>query len=145
MKKLTQKRLKELLHYDPETGIFIRLKNAGSRSSRGDIAGGPGGCGYRTIGIDGKRYLASRLAWLYQEGYFPENQVDHKNRIRHDDRWENLRHVTQVCNSRNSKTRTTNTSGITGVSWDQRYQKWAAYIMILGKKYHLGYFVKWNL
>lgn len=54
MKKLTQKRLKELLYYNPGTGIFIRLINAGSRSRKGDIAGGPDGDGYRIIYIDGK-------------------------------------------------------------------------------------------
>ena len=142
--KLTQERLKELLHYDPETGIFTRLKTVSNASGakKGNIAG----CinttdGYRYILIDGKRYNASRLAWFYMEGYLPEKDIDHGNRIRHDDRWKNLRHISHQCNMRNCKKRYTNTSGITGVYWAKKRQKWQAQIGISGKIIYLGIFI----
>lgn len=87
---LTQKRLKELLKYNPDSGAF-RWRVSWTRTRL------PAGCihsdGYRRIEIDGRRYLASRLAWLYMKGRMPENFVDHINRIRDDNRWANLRHV----------------------------------------------------
>lgn len=133
-KKLTQSRLKELLHYDPEIGNFTwREGNQVAGYINKHI-------GYRLIGIDGKYYNASRLAWLYMEGYFPENDVDHKNRIRHDNRWENLLHASHQCNMRNCKKRITNKSGITGVSWLKRDQKWRAGITIFYKSLNLGHF-----
>lgn len=145
MKKLAQKRLKELLHYDPETGIFTWIARILSQGRTTRLAGRIAGSinkitGYRFIGINRKTFLASRLAWLYMEGYFPENDIDHINRIRHDDRWANLRHVAHQCNSRNCKKRIDNTSGITGVYWDTKRQKWCAHVVILNKKFHLGYF-----
>ncbi len=145
MKKLTQKRLKELLHYDPETGIFTWRKRILSRNrvskNGGKVAGGINKTtGYVRIGVEGKKHKASRLAWLYVEGYFPEHDVDHRNRIRDDNKWENLRHATRSCNIRNCKTRSDNTSGITGVYWNTQRQKWFSHIAIPGKRISLGLF-----
>jgi len=142
MPKLTQKRLKELLHYEPEIGIFTRLTTVSNyKAKKGDIAG----CinkrdGYKRIVIDSKSYKSARLAWLYVEGYFPENDVDHKNRIRHDDRWENLRHVSRQCNIRNCGISKRNKSGIIGVDWDKDRRKWRSQINIFGKIFNLGRF-----
>ena len=135
---ITQERLKELLNYDPETGVFTWLV-----SRKGVNVGQPAGAigfGYRRIRIDGKLYKASRLAWLWMEGYMPEHDVDHRNRIRDDDRWCNLRHASRMCNMRNSSIRIDNTSNITGVSFCKERQKWAAYIVILSKRIFLGRF-----
>jgi len=140
--KLTQKRLRELLHYDPIAGVFTWLiSKKGTRANlvAGSVSKNKDN-GYRRIKIDGNFYKTSRLAWLYMEGYFPENDIDHENRIRHDDRWENLRHVSRQCNTRNSSTRSDNTSGITGVMWHKAAQKWQARIMISGKGFSLGLF-----
>ena len=82
---LTQSRLKELLHYNPETGIFTWLVSK-KGVKIGNIAGSVNSIGYRYISVDRILYKASRLAWLFIEGYFPENDVDHINRIRDDDR-----------------------------------------------------------
>lgn len=92
---LTQERLKEILKYSPETGEFVYLvpRKGGSGINTGDIAGDLCMYGYRRIGIDGKRYRACRLAWLYMTGEWPEKHVDHVNGIRSDDRWGNLRHA----------------------------------------------------
>ena len=101
---LTQARLKELLHYAPETGEFTwRSSGTGRKPDR------PAGCidnrGRRRITIDGKRYLAARLAFLYVAGAFPSGQADHINRHPDDDRWENLRPATGQMNARNRKPR----------------------------------------
>lgn len=140
MKKLTQKELKRLLHYDPETGIFVRLIATTNNIKIGDVPGYINKSGYRLIRINGKRYFASRLAHLYMEGYFPEHEIDHRDRDRSNDAWENLRHVNRVCNMRNQKIRNTNKSGITGVGWFKRDNKWRSRIMIFGKENHLGYY-----
>jgi len=137
-KKLTQERLKELLDYDPETGLFINKKARGNMKIN-TIAGHMHHTGYIMIGVDGKKYLASRLAFLWMEGYFPENQVDHRDRDRINNKWENLREATNSCNQRNCKIKATNTSGVTGVHWDNRNGKWMSHIKINNKLVHLGY------
>jgi len=137
-KKLTQKKLKELLYYDPETGIFTWNKYMQSNAKFGCKAGGLSSQGYNRISILGERYISSRLAHLYMEGYFPENEMDHINRVRHDDRWVNLRAVTHMCNLRNVGIKSNNTSGITGVCFDKKNSKWLSYIILFGKFNNLG-------
>lgn len=90
--KLTQKRLKKLLYYNPDTGIFTWKINS-RRSLKDAPAGNLHPSGYIRIGIDSKEYRAHRLAFLYMEGYIPENDVDHINRVRDDNRWKNLREL----------------------------------------------------
>jgi hypothetical protein len=144
-KILTQNRLKELLEYNPNTGLFIRKKTTSSNAQIGDVAG----ClnkqlGYKLISIDGKSYYCHRLAFLYMTGYFPESQVDHINRIRDDNRWENLRKVTSAENLQNTVLRDSNKSGAKGVFWYKQRNKWIAYIRFNNKRYSLGYYVNFE-
>jgi hypothetical protein len=88
---LTQDRLKEVLHYDPETGVFTWKTHIATKVLVGDIAGTVDHTGQRRIGIDRKGYTASRLAYLYMTGEHPSRYVMHTNGIRADDRWENLK------------------------------------------------------
>lgn len=90
VEKLTQKYLKEILYYNPFTGIFIWKRYRSRFVKPGDIAGTKVKYGYIHIGIDGKIYKAHHLAWLYIHGYFPENQIRHINHIKDDNRIENL-------------------------------------------------------
>jgi len=86
--RLTRKRLKEALNYNPETGQWIWLKpNKYTYMKKGDKAGHIDKNGYRIISLDGNKCRSSRLAFLYMEGYLPEYDVDHKDRIRNNDRW----------------------------------------------------------
>jgi len=87
---LTQERLKELLSYDPETGAFTWLLSPGPKR-KGEQAGSQHHSGYRFVKLDGKMYAEHRIAFLYVHGYFPEGDVDHINRIRNDNRPDNLR------------------------------------------------------
>lgn len=135
---LTQERLRELLDYDPETGVFTwRVSRRGAK--KGCVAGSLSH-GYIHIRVDEKPYRAHRLAWLYMHGYFPENQIDHINRVRDDNRIINLREVSIQCNARNRGVRSTNTSGVVGVYWYKAIKKWRVQIKADGKNLHLGYY-----
>lgn len=137
--KLTQKRLKELLEYDPETGIFTwRASRPGIKSTR--VAGWEEEGDYRYISVDSRTYMIHRLAWLYTEGYFPENFIDHINRIKGDNRIKNLREVSKVCNARNCKLSSRSTSGVTGVSWNKLRRNYRSHIRIPGESIYLGSF-----
>jgi hypothetical protein len=135
---LTQKRLREVLEYSPETGVFVWKVRMSNRVKAGDIAESYNNYGYIRISIDSKRYQAHRLAFLYVEGYLPEYEVDHLNGIRDDNRWANLRHVTKSCNMQNYGFNSASTSGFTGIYWNKYAKKWQAYITIHGKRIHLG-------
>jgi len=103
---LTQKYLKELLDYNPETGIWTWLiQKPDSKMTAGKIAGTLTKQGYRQICINHMRYRAARLAFLYMIGRWPKPEVDHDNRIRHDDRWFNLKEATRSENNLNRETR----------------------------------------
>lgn len=134
---ITQKRLKELFHYDPNTGYITRTSSV-SNVKRGDIAGGKTEQGYIRIRVDGKKYLGHRLAWLYVYGRWPRDQIDHINHDRADNRLENLREVSSQTNCRNQSVRPDNNSGFTGISWDKDAGKWKSQIVALGKKINLG-------
>jgi len=136
---LNQEYLKEILHYDPETGIFTwRVKKVYFLKVN-DIAGYLDQ-GYRKIRINSKGYRAHRLAFLYMNGEFPPDQVDHINHVKDDNRWCNLRMVTSSENQRNLKMSKTNTSGFVGVSWHKGSKKWRVELLIKGKKKCFGLF-----
>lgn len=131
--ELTKQALRGLLRYNRKTGMFTRLSNkkeAGYLTKKG----------YVKIVIKGKQYAAHRLAWLYVHGEWPAGEIDHKNRIKSDNRIINLRDTTKNKNQQNSKLRTDNKSGVKGVSWHTHHGKWVAQIRVDGKNYHLGYF-----
>jgi hypothetical protein len=134
---LTQARVRELFDYR-EDGELIRKVRTTKSVKVGAVAGCLNGDGYKQTQVDGKRYLNHRLIWLWNNGYLPEHGLDHINRIRHDNRIENLREANKVCNARNCKQRITCSSGVTGVSWHKRRSKWAAQIRVPNKKINLG-------
>jgi hypothetical protein len=139
--KLTQKELKKVIKYDPDTGIFIWIKSRKLSIKPGTVAGSAHIEGYISINVNGGRHLAHRLAYLYMEGYFPENDTDHIDRNRKNNKWSNLREVSRSCNTKNSANRKNNTSGITGVSFDKQYGKWNSYITRHnGRRKFIGYY-----
>ena len=134
--KLTQAELKNILDYNPETGVFIWKTNPG-KAAVGKIAGSV----YKNhvrICFEGRYYFASRLAWLYVHGYFPENGIDHIDRDGTNNRIKNLRPVGVVCNARNCGNYSTNKSGVKGVSWNRRHGKWQVHIKINMKSISVG-------
>jgi hypothetical protein len=137
---LTQKRLKELLSYNSDTGNFTYAKRR-PRIQVGAIAGHTHkGHGYVQIKLDDKLYLAHRLAWLYEYGAFPVAQLDHINRNRTDNRLANLRCATNAENCQNRQVQTNSTSGHAGVTWSKIWLKWHARISVNNKRIHLGWF-----
>lgn len=131
---MDQSRLKELVTYDPVTGVFIRVKTTALRQKVGEVVGVKTKKGaYLKCGIDSKEYLLHRLAVLYMTGEMPSGQVDHINHDGLDNRWENLRVVPRKLNQQNMSMSKRNTSGITGVCFDKKGQKWIAQIYTNGK------------
>lgn len=138
--ELTAEKLRELLHYDKESGIFTWKVRTSSSVKVGDVAGRQNGDGYRLISVQSRDYLAHRLAWLYVHNSWPKDQLDHINRIRTDNRMANLREVTNKQNQQNRSKSSHNTSGHPGVSWHKQRSKWQATITHNYKLIHLGYF-----
>lgn len=138
---LTACRLRELLSYDPETGVFTWNLRRG-KAQKGQLAGCIGGKGYVVIGMDYTLHSCHRLAWLYMTGEWPQFEVDHINGVRADNRWVNLRDVSRQVNSQNQRQATAQnrSSGVLGVGFDARYKKpWRASICVEGKSKHLGH------
>ena len=136
---ITQAELKRQLRYEPETGHFYWLEGGGRRRL-GFPAGSLWSNGYARIWIDGKDYMAHRLAWLYMYGAFPQNQIDHINGNPLDNRILNLRDVDQAENHKNKRRQSNNSSGVTGVRWNKQAGKWVAYINVDGKQIYFGLF-----
>lgn len=134
---LTQERLKEVLHYDPDTGAFTWLKDMRANKVRNDSATCLNLDGYLVIQVDAVQYRQHRLAFLYMDGDFPSNQVDHINRKRADNRWCNLRRATSSENMSNKK----NNNQTIGVYWCKRENRWIARTNVSkGKRKFLGQF-----
>lgn len=130
---ITQERLKELLDYDPKTGVFVRKVDIRGGAKTGDRAGSLNKhLGYIQINVDGKKYFAHRLAWLYVYGCWPKDTIDHINRQRADNRIENLREATVQQQNFNV--------GAKGCHLHKPSKKWMAQIMSNGKRKYLGYF-----
>lgn len=137
--RLTRDRLLEVLNYDPMSGVFRWKVRNSNRVKIGDVAGVIAE-GYVKINIDGVRYPAHRLAWLYVFGAWPDGRLDHRDLDRSNNRIDNLRIATQSQNSANRAMQANNKSGFKGVSWSTKRQKWAVYLKKEGKGRFLGYF-----
>ena len=138
---VTQERLKGILSYDPATGVFVWIANVSKSVRRGDEAGHMAASGYRLIRINGIRYRAHRLAWLYVHGKWPAAFLDHRNNIFFDNRIENLREATKQQNAQNQGVSSNNKSGFKGVSFNKRTRRWLSQIRYGGRSNFLGYFL----
>lgn len=134
---LTHERLCELLHYEPDTGVFT-WRMASSVARPGDRAGGGHSLGYRAIGLDYKKYLEHVLAWFYMTGTWPTADVDHKNADKQDNRWANLRLATRSQNGHNKLPQRRNKTGVKGVN--RHGNKFRARINVGGQYIDLGVF-----
>lgn len=132
---ITVERVRELLSYDPDTGI-MRWKVARGRVAAGSVAGFDEK-GYRGIRVDGVQTYIHRVAFLHFYGYAP-NVVDHLNGDKSDNRIANLRDVDVSLNLRNRARSSNNRSGVTGVFWNSEKRRWTARIKVRGRTIHLG-------
>ena len=136
---ITQSALKELLKYDPDTGLFA-WKNRRIGVKKSLEAGSMQKNGYFVIGIRGKKYYSHRLAWLHEKGEFPPDNIDHINGNRQDNRMCNLRAASVQQNNFNRAAQRNNKSGYKGVCWSGIKRKWQADICLEGRHVCLGYF-----
>ena len=142
---LTAEYLRKTLSYDPETGVFTwkwREDKSNKLNGRqtGKVAGTLTFYGYIHIGINQRYYRGHRLAWLYVYGVWPIDQLDHINGNRADNRIFNLREATDEENRYNRKIYTSNSTGVAGVYWDIRVQKYLARISKGRKRHRIGWF-----
>ena len=137
-KVLTQEEVRKQLDYNPETGE-LRWKERKKGRRVGEVVGSTNGAGYSRTCINKKLYYTHRLVWLWVYGYFPENDIDHIDRDKLNNRLSNLREVSRTCNLRNSGMGSNNKSGVTGVCWYAGYGKWESYITAANKKKRFGY------
>lgn len=118
---ITREELFSILRYDQETGLFF-WKVASGKSSIGKVAGCVNKAGYVQIRYNGKTYKAHRLAFLYMVGNIPKI-VDHKDRNKQNNAWCNLEESTV---NKNNANRVFSRSGVKGVYFDNRLNKWYA-------------------
>lgn len=139
-KDLTAARLRELLHYDVETGLFTRKVATSQRHNVGESVGSKHRTGYLYAMLDRKTYAAHRLAWLYVFGEWPRGHIDHINSIKSDNRLCNLRDVDRLTNAQNERRarRNNKSSGLLGVSGEGG--RFRALIRVGGVLQHLGTF-----
>ena len=135
---LTARRLRQLLDYDYETGVFRWKFDRGGKAKRGSVAGALRKNGYREIAIEGRRYRAARLAWLYVYGHWPTTKkVDHRNNVRDDDRLFNLREATDAESAQNRR----RSDSLLGLKGAYRYRKkWMSKIRVDRRQIYLGLF-----
>jgi hypothetical protein len=131
--------LHEFLEYQPDTGLFFWKKGI-QGIKKGTKAGHLSKDGYVDIRIKHRLYPAHRIAWLMMTGSWPNNFIDHINRIKSDNRFINLREATKAQNSQNTKIPSNNTSGHKGVVWHKPNRNWCAQINVNKKHIHLGSF-----
>jgi hypothetical protein len=137
-RELTPERLKQLLHYDPATGVFTRVVAAG-RQAAGSVAGNADGDGYLKLCVDGTTHKAHRLAWFYVYGKWPSHVIDHIDGNRANNAISNLRDVPRMVNSQNRKRAQSNSAtGVLGVIADRG--RFVATVGVAGRCVHLGRF-----
>lgn len=143
------KRVRELLNYDPETGIIRwrvdRYCWGGRRRhiEAGQIAGTLSKQnGYRFINIDNRPHPAHRLAWVWMRGEYPQADIDHLNGRRDDNRWSNLRDASRLINLQNIRRPKANKKhgNLLGTAWHAKSKAWRALIKVDGRQKCLGYF-----
>ncbi len=138
---LTASRARELLDYNPETGVFTWKVKASSRAMPGDLAGSLTKQGYWRVHVDGCAYKAHRLAWLHVHGEWPSQHIDHINGDKLDNRIANLRDVSLSVNQENRRAAEKGAaSKLLGVCWASARQTWQAQICVRGRRMFLGYF-----
>lgn len=133
-------RLKELLSYNPETGIITWNTFRNNQVNAGDIAGYVHVKGYICIEVEHSEYKAHIIAWALYYGIWPVSLIDHKDRDKSNNRITNLREATKQQNCTNTKLYKNNRSGHRGVAFDKKSGKWRAYIRVNKKIKHLGFY-----
>jgi hypothetical protein len=140
MPKVTIERLRELISYNPDTGVLVWIKNPALHHRKvGCRCGAMTREGYVRLAIGGQYLMAHRVAWAIHFGAWPSGMLDHVNQIKSDNRISNLRLATASQNVANRGARQDNSHGAKGVTRLPR-GKWQAQIKLGGKNRYLGSF-----
>lgn len=145
--------LRQLLRYEPETGkLFWRERGPewfstyracrawNGRYAETEAFTSEDRNGYRQGNLLNHVYRAHRIIWAMQTGQWPNQEIDHRNTLRNDNSWDNLREAGRGQNVSNQRISRRNTSGTKGVSWCKRDSTWRAEIGVGGRTIVLGYF-----
>ena len=141
-RELTAQVLRERLSYDADGGGFV-WKSCSGAAAIGSSAGTLHRRGYLNICINGRKYGAHRLAWLYVHGQWPAGEIDHINGDKVDNRIANLRDVRHATNTQNIRRpyRTNLATGLLGVRRaDTVKEQYSAGLSANGRYHHLGSF-----
>jgi hypothetical protein len=138
--EISAQEVRELLDYDPATGVFTWRKDRRGKAKVGDRAGSVVDGGYTLISINDRLYKAHRLAWLLVHGEWPAVHIDHINRDGSDNRISNLRLVSDAENAQNVVAQKNSKTGIRGVSWKKSSGKWCAQVSKNRKIAYIAYF-----
>lgn len=135
---ITAERINELFDYNAQSGNFVRKVVRGGQPI-GSVAGTKDSYGYLQFAVDGRLYLAHRMAWLVTHGEMPDCEIDHINHDRADNRIDNLRLATRMANMHNLKAaRSDSKTGIAGIALKKH--GYVARIQNAGKRVYLGCF-----
>jgi hypothetical protein len=135
---LTAERLRELLSYDPETGVFTWRVRIRGNVHPGMASASSRRRGYARVKVDGHAYAAHRLAWLYVYGEWPAGFIDHKNRDRADNRISNLRIATLSQNQHNRGASRLSSTGVKGVYLDRKRGGYQVSLAVNYKSVYIG-------
>ena len=140
--KLIPEEIKECLSYDEYTGLLTWIKKSSKYSHVpiGSVVGSLQADGYLQIMFEKRNYLAHRIAWFLKTGKQPPEFIDHKDTIKTNNIWTNLREATSNQNQHNKGKSKNNTSGYKGVTFNIAASKWKAQIRVNGQQIYLGYF-----
>lgn len=154
----TPDELRQLLWYEPETGKLFwrergaewfahctpghqdRIRKGWNAAWSGKEAGVTGPYGYNTVTVQALHLMAHRIIWCMEHGHWPNEQIDHIDGDRVNNRLENLRECTHTENQRNMRRSRSNTSGVTGVYWDKKISRWKAEVSLKSRKIYVGVF-----
>lgn len=136
---------KTLIHLFYVIDGILYWKNPKAENIKvGSVAGSANKRGYLSVKTGDENYKNHRIIWKIYNGCDPEGQIDHIDGNPSNNNIENLRVVSNIGNSKNQPLRTNNTSGVVGVSWNNRFNKWVVQIGVNRKKKQLGYFKNKN-
>jgi hypothetical protein len=147
---------REMFRYDPNSGELTwrdrpighfpsqAARNVWNGRNAGKAAGRIASTGYRTVTVNGRSCLAHRIVWLLATGHYPVGEIDHINGDPADNRLANLRDVSSLQNQRNRRLNANNRSGVSGVRWIAKHQRWSAMIGGGHRKKNLGSFLTFD-
>jgi hypothetical protein len=151
-KQISVATLREVLEYDSARGVLVwrqrdekhfdsrRACNVWNARFAGTVAGRPKPTGYAEVSIFDRKHSAHRVIYAMVHGRWPLGEIDHINGNRADNRIENLRDVSRKDNAKNLPIQANNSSGVVGVAWRKKLNKWHAYITVNRKQILVGFF-----